>query len=93
MLKKVLIVALVSLFGIGLFYRIMLAWYGFSITSWWRLPGHNTDVGGKTFSLHQIGWAFDVVPDNGTQLDMLYDLPIGFKKVVPEGTHIHCQIL
>jgi len=96
MLKRGLIMIAVLLLSVGVIYRVMLWWYGMTVTSWWRTPFHNSELkaqGSMDWSLHQIGWAFDVVPDNGSQMDQLYAMPLPFGKLIPEGTHIHAQIL
>jgi hypothetical protein len=42
-------------------------WYAyhrtpFQVTSWWRSPQHNAEVGGDADSQHQLGTAVDVIP-------------------------------
>ena len=76
---------------VGLMYRWILYSHGLTVTSWWRTPQHNERIGGLANSLHLIGWAFDVVPDNAKMRALLKQ--IGFGKIVPEGDHIHLQIL
>ena len=90
MIKKYILFSLFILLGVGFAARALLAYYGFNVTSWWRTPWHNAEVGGQTFSLHQIGWAFDVTPVNSTLRELLRYWP--FKYVV-EDDHIHLQIL
>lgn len=89
-MKRILILGIGAVLLIGLAARALLYVYGFSVTSWWRFPWHNDEVGGKTFSLHQIGWAFDVVPVNAAIQAVLKVWPF---KVVVESSHIHLQIL
>lgn len=38
---------------------------GIRVTSGYRCPALNRAVGGVTNSVHQIGWAVDIVPSNG----------------------------
>jgi Peptidase M15 len=90
MIRKYIVLPIVIILLVGLAGRALLSWYGFNVTSWWRSPWHNQEVGGQTFSLHQIGWAFDVTPVNSTLRELLRYWP--FKYVV-EDDHIHLQIL
>lgn len=97
-MTKYLIAVLVSLVAIGLFYRLLLQYYGLTITSQWRSPENNEFNNGKSLSLHLIGMAWDIRTwDQGPgELDrklkaFLYWLPWG--KVVPEKDHIHIQFM
>lgn len=78
-----------TVLAIGLVYRIVLALVpGVIVTSWWRTPGHNADIGGVPNSLHLLGLAWDVVPasqDNAAKLRAL-----GLH-VIDEGNHLHAQ--
>lgn len=59
-----------------------------TISSWWRTPWHNKEIGGMEWSHHQIGLAFDLVPvsqEIGNKLRKL------FGYVLNENTHWHCQ--
>lgn len=75
--------------------RISRAWQDspFLITSWWRSPQHNLDVGGEEFSQHLIGTAADAVPYDG---DML-KLERAFEREgligVVYDRHTHVQLL
>lgn len=65
---------------------------GAVVTSWWRSPWKNAEVGGNWFSLHQIGLAWDVAP--GTAMIQAEIIKTGLPaKIVPEGDHIHVQII
>jgi len=70
--------------------RAVLYWYGLTVTSWYRTPWKNYEVGGKWTSLHLIGWGYDVIPVNVLLHSVLKIWP--FKYVV-ESDHIHLQIL
>ena len=70
--------------------RALLHYKGLTVTSWWRSPWKNYTVGGKLYSLHLIGWAYDVVPVNRAIQDILAIWPFKF---VVESDHIHLQIL
>ena len=63
-----------------------------TITSWWRSPFRNFEVGGNPLSLHQVGLAWDVVPATAfTQAELIKTgLPF---KIVPESDHIHVQFI
>ena len=89
-MKRVVFLSVLVILFVGLAARALLAYYDLQVTSWWRMPWKNMEVGGKTFSLHQIGWAFDVVPKNARMMEVLRVWP--FKYVV-ESDHIHLQIL
>lgn len=89
-MKRFLILFVVIVLGVGLAARALLAWYGLTVTSWWRLPWHNSEVGGLPFSMHQIGWAFDVIPNNAATREVLNVWPF---KIVVESDHLHLQIL
>lgn len=89
-MKKVLFLSAAIILLVGLGARALLYYHGLSVTSWWRLPWKNMEVGGKLFSLHQIGWAFDVVPVNAAMQQVLKIWPFKF---VVESDHIHLQIL
>lgn len=59
------------------------------ITSWYRSPGHNREVGGAAGSQHLIGTALDLVgPDAARAGEALR--AEGFY-VIDEGDHIHAQ--
>lgn len=78
---------------VGLVYWVVLRKIpGVSIVSWWRWPWHNIDVGGHLFSLHQIGWAWDLVPDGLTTQAQVAATGLPFLKFNPEGTHLHVQL-
>jgi hypothetical protein len=83
-----LVLILVGSFYYWRFSRIP----GVTVTSWWRWPFHNAEVGGQAFSLHQIGLAWDLVPgDAVTQAEVIKTgLPA---RLVPEGDHLHVQFI
>lgn len=63
---------------------------GVTISSWFRNPIKNLRVGGKTLSLHQIGWAWDIVPPT---LAVEMAARRIFPSVLNEGDHIHVQLI
>lgn len=87
---RFLLLILCLLLGVAFAGRALLYWHGLAVTSWFRSPWKNYEVGGQGFSLHQVGWAYDVVPVNTLLHQVLKIWP--FKYVV-ESDHIHLQIL
>ncbi len=79
---------------VAIAYRVALWLRGFKVTSWWRTPWHNEEVGGVKNSLHLIGWAWDIVPGGKVGIDDFkkrFPLPTG--TVIDEGNHIHVEVL
>lgn len=89
-MKKILIIMGLGILLVAFAGRALLHWKGLTVTSWFRSPWKNYQVGGKLFSLHLIGWAFDVVPKNRAMHDVLDIWPFKF---VVESDHVHLQIL
>lgn len=89
-MKRIIILSLAIIILVAFTGRAILAYYGLTVTSWYRTPWKNKEVGGKWLSLHLIGWAYDVVPVN-TLIHSVRDV-WPFKFVV-ESDHIHLQIL
>lgn len=89
-MKKILLLAVLLILGVGLAGRALLYAQGLTVTSWWRSPWHNVEVGGNWLSLHLIGWAYDVVPVNPLLQQVIQIWPFKF---VVETDHIHLQIL
>jgi hypothetical protein len=86
------LLAALGLIGIGaLYYARFSALPGVSVSSWWRSPWKNVEVGGSWFSLHQLGLAWDLVP--GTAYTQAQVIATGLPAtIVPEGDHIHVQL-
>lgn len=78
-----------AIVAIGVVYRLIIAYYGMSVTSWWRSFWHNEEVGGKATSLHQLGLAWDILPVTPENEKKLRDLGL---TVINEGDHLHAQI-
>lgn len=78
-----------SVLTLGLIYRLAIAQKGMTVTSWWRSPWHNAEVGGVKASLHLLGLAWDVVPVTDGNAMMLASLGL---TVINEGDHLHAQI-
>ena len=89
-MKRLLILSIIIIFGVGLVGRALLHYHGLVVTSWWRTPWKNYEVGGNWLSLHLIGWAYDVIPVNAAMMEVLKFWPFKF---VVESDHIHLQIL
>ena len=87
--KRVAIIALAIIVIVAFAGRALIAFFDLQCTSWWRSPWKNYEIGGKWFSLHQIGWGYDVVPVNAKIHALRAVWP--FKWVV-ESDHIHLQI-
>jgi hypothetical protein len=88
--KQIILIVLAILLGVAVAGRALLYSQNVQVTSWFRSPWKNYEIGGNWFSLHQIGWAFDVIPHNKPLQQLLAVWP--FKAVV-ESDHIHLQIL
>lgn len=89
-MKRIVIFTLAIIILVGFVGRALLYINNLQVTSWWRTPWKNYEVGGKWLSLHLIGWAYDVIPVNKLMQDALKAWPF---KVVVESDHIHLQIL
>ena len=89
-MTRYFLLILFIILGVGLVGRAILHAHGLVVTSWWRTPWKNSEVGGNWLSLHLIGWAYDVIPVNAAMMEVLKIWP--FKYVV-ESDHIHLQIL
>lgn len=89
-MKRLVILTLCILLGVAFAARALLYSQNVQVTSWFRSPWKNYEIGGTWFSLHQIGWAFDVIPQNKPLQQLMAVWP--FKAVV-ESDHIHLQIL
>ena len=76
--------------AVGLIFRLYIGAKGMTVTSWWRTPWKNADVGGASNSFHMLGLAWDVVPV--TQENALILRNAGLR-VLDEGDHLHAQIL
>lgn len=64
----------------------------FSVTSWWRTPRHNAEVGGKINSLHLEGLGVDCVLEPGrSKYVFLRDAQILGLHGLVEGDHVHVQ--
>lgn len=81
---------LLAVLLVGIFYRLVIFFFGLRVTSWFRSPWKNERVGGMWNSLHMIGWAFDVVPANEATASKLRKVGL---KTLNEGDHIHAQVI
>jgi hypothetical protein len=85
----VVLIALVVVMVIAVAGRALLYWKGLTVTSWFRTPWKNYAIGGKWFSLHLIGWGYDVIPVNTLLHEVRRVWPFRF---LVESDHIHLQI-
>lgn len=96
MRNKVLLIGLLMVGMIGLvavvYWSVLRGISGVAISSWFRWPWQNEHVGGMPFSLHQIGWAWDLVPDGPVTQAQVIATGLPFLKLNPEGSHLHVQI-
>lgn len=93
MIPRVAVQAFFLIAGIALFYRVAFWLQGYRLSSWYRTPWRNTEVGGVSNSLHLLGWAFDVVPGGPATVVKLKTFPLPLRVVLDEGNHVHCQIV
>ena len=85
------LVALMAWVAVGLLYRLYIQYgLGLTVTSWWRSPWRNEEVGGVYNSLHMAGLAWDVVPVTQENADKLRGIGL---RVIDERDHLHAQIL
>lgn len=78
----------VIIVGLAVTVRLLGASLG-TVTSWWRNPLHNSEVGGLPGSAHLLGWAVDIVP---VTPEIEAQARKTFPVVVNEGSHIHAAI-
>jgi heme O synthase-like polyprenyltransferase len=84
----VAVYTLVALVGVAVIVRVLAGRIG-RVTSWYRTPWHNTEVGGLAGSLHLLGWAADITPVTGETEELARQT---FPVVVNEGDHIHVSL-
>lgn len=62
--QNILLILLGSIFGLGILGYLSIKYLlpGYRITSWWRTPFHNEEVGGVINSMHLVGLGYDVSP-------------------------------
>lgn len=84
------LIFVLTIISIGVFYRILIAAQGMTITSWFRTFAKNREVGGVKNSLHQVGLAWDVLPVNFASVEKLQSMGL---KVIDEKTHLHAQLI
>lgn len=76
--------------AVAVFFRVRLGQLpGATVTSWFRSPRKNLEVGGAKNSLHLIGWAWDIAPDTDILTNRVRRLGL---QAIREGDHIHAQI-
>lgn len=81
------VIALAAIVALALSARLLATFIpGASVTSWWRSPWKNRDVGGLANSAHLFGVAVDLVPATGAVESAARGL---YPVVVNEGDHIH----
>lgn len=73
--------------GMAVLLRVILYFIpGIRITSWYRTPEKNREVGGARRSAHLLGWAADIIPVREDVENMLRRF---FPFVLNEADHIH----
>jgi len=72
----------------GIVYYALIRMQGMTITSWWRSPWKNAEVGGVPLSMHLFGLAWDVLPVTRENEIKLAALGL---KVINEGDHLHAM--
>lgn len=93
MILRTAIWTIIALAVLGAVYALVLTNIpGVTMTSWWRSSVKNDAVGGVPWSLHQIGLAWDLVPDGAVTQAQVLATGLPFLKLVTEGTHLHVQI-
>jgi uncharacterized protein YcbK (DUF882 family) len=75
---------------LGALYYAVIRYQGMNVTSWWRSPWHNREVGGVANSLHMIGLAWDIAPASPENYRRLRAMGL---KVIDEGDHLHAQLM
>lgn len=89
--QRVIAYAILALVIVGVVYRCRLYAAGIRVTSWWRTPWKNDEVGGVVLSKHQAGLAFDVTPVTASTLSALRR--IGFARIINETNHYHVEVI
>lgn len=87
---RVVLIAVALILAVAVYKRIKIAAAGLTVTSWFRTPWHNDEVGGVVNSRHQLGLAFDIVPVNSATEAALKR--IGFNFILNEGDHYHVEV-
>lgn len=89
---KIIFSVLGVILAVAIIFRFRLYLQGrtLKVTSWWRSPWHNIEVGGINYSKHLIGWAFDITPVNDITGRILKNM--GFARIINENTHYHVEI-
>lgn len=84
---RFLLWALAVILGLAVLLRLMAATVpGVRVTSWWRSPWRNLQIGGRLFSMHLVGWGVDLVPVTPqTEASARRVFPF----VLNEGDHLH----
>lgn len=82
--------ALTFLMVLGVIFYFRIRSQGMTITSWWRSPWHNAEVGGVKNSLHMIGLAWDIIPASAYNAAKLRSMGL---RVIDEYDHLHAQIV
>lgn len=88
MIFRILWLGFLTVAGIAVATRLLVA-VGLPagrVTSWWRGPLRNVDVGGVPWSAHLLGWAVDVAPRSAAAERWLRSV---FPTVIDEGDHFH----
>ena len=83
-----------SVLGLADAINYLRADFNFSVTSWWRTPKRNKDVGGKSNSRHLVGLGMDIILDDAAQTQEFIKAAKGYRLLaINEGDHIHVQTI
>lgn len=69
--------------------RVFWSFRGLTVTSWWRSPQANRDVGGDPESQHLFGLAWDIAP---ASTSLVREARAAGLTAVDEGSHVHMQL-
>jgi len=91
--SEILIIIVCAFFGIGLYGYLLIRCLlpKATVTSWWRTPEKNIEVGGVPYSKHLIGWGYDVSPNREDYIERVR--PYVSKIIATYPAHFHVEIL
>lgn len=84
----VLVYTIIIIVSVAIIMRTLAGRVG-QVTSWYRTPWKNNEVGGLAGSAHLIGWACDIIPVTDEREQAARAI---FPVVVNEGDHLHVSV-